>query len=227
LPTLIQRLSDEYKECSLRFVSIHEDGGGAVVELAIEETDNLSAEQIKQLQTALTVEAQQLIETRRLALTERETRLQLEGEVKQLNIMVNKLLDRPGININNKGNLNMLDDKGDTYNIYGQSAATGRHALAHDNTFNQHVTHFEQSTDFSALAKELSELRQAITKQDSSPQTAIALGKVAEAELAAAEKDTSRVIEHLKSAGKWTLDFARDIGKDVVAEAIRQAMGMG
>jgi hypothetical protein len=30
----------------------------------------------------------------------------------------------------------------------------------------------------------------------------------------------------LKSAGKWTLDFASEIGKDVVAEAIKQAMGM-
>jgi hypothetical protein len=30
----------------------------------------------------------------------------------------------------------------------------------------------------------------------------------------------------LKSAGKWTMDFAREIGKDVVVAAIRQVMGI-
>jgi len=39
-------------------------------------------------------------------------------------------------------------------------------------------------------------------KQDSSPQADITLGKVTEAEIAANEKDTSKVVEHLKSAGK-------------------------
>jgi hypothetical protein len=30
----------------------------------------------------------------------------------------------------------------------------------------------------------------------------------------------------LKAAGKWAMDFAREIGKDVVVAAIKQAMGM-
>jgi len=62
-------------------------------------------------------------------------------------------------------------------------------------------------------------------KQDTSPQADIALVKVAEAEIAACEKDTAKVVEHLKAAGKWTMDFAREIGKDVVVAAIKQAMG--
>jgi hypothetical protein len=37
----------------------------------------------------------------------------------------------------------------------------------------------------------------------------------------------TKVIEHLKSAGKWTMDFAKELGKDVVVAAIRQAMGIG
>jgi uncharacterized protein YjbI with pentapeptide repeats len=211
LPALIQHLASSYPECSLRFVSIHEDSGGAVVELAIEDTEHSTSEQITQLQTALQTEAQAKVEYQRQALIERDTRLQLEGEVKRLDLFVDKLLLQ----------------RGDTYNFNGQVGAAGRNAQTHHNTFNQHVNHFEQSIDLSALAKELSELRQAIAKQESSPQTAIALGRIAEAELAASEKDTPKVIEHLKSAGIWTLDFARDMGKDVVAEAIRQAMGMG
>jgi hypothetical protein len=31
----------------------------------------------------------------------------------------------------------------------------------------------------------------------------------------------------LKSAGKWTLDFAKELGKDVVVAAIKQSMGIG
>jgi hypothetical protein len=30
----------------------------------------------------------------------------------------------------------------------------------------------------------------------------------------------------LKAAGKWTMDFAKEIGKDVVVAAIKQSMGM-
>jgi hypothetical protein len=116
---------------------------------------------------------------------------------------------------------------GDKYEISGQSGAVGPNAHAHDNTFNQLVNQINQSIDLSALAKELSELRQAIKdKQDSSPQADIALVKVAEAEIAATEKDTPKVIEHLKSAGKWAMDFAKELGKDVVVAAIKQAMGM-
>ena len=121
-----------------------------------------------------------------------------------------------------------LKGKGDTFNFHNsQIGAVGPNAHAHDNTFNQLVNQINQSIDLSALAKELSELRQAIKdKQDSSPQADIALVKVAEAEIAAIEKDTTKVIEHLKSAGKWTMEFAKELGKDVVVAAIKQAMGM-
>ena len=79
---------------------------------------------------------------------------------------------------------------GDNYKVSGQAGAVGPNAHAHDMTFNQIVSQMEKSVDLSELAKELSELRQAISeKQDSSPQTAIALGKVAEAEIAARKRN--------------------------------------
>jgi hypothetical protein len=211
LPALIQHIVDYHPDCNLRFVRIHEDSGGAVVELAIEDTENFTSEQIKQLQAALQAEAQRKVEYQRQALIERETRLQLEGKIHQLDSFVDKLLLRQG-----------------NYEIISrQAGAVGPNAHAHDNTFNQLVNQINQSIDLSALAKELSELRQAIKdKQDSSPQADIALVKVAEAEIAASEKDTPKVIEHLKAAGKWTMDFAKEIGKDAVVAAIKQAMGM-
>jgi hypothetical protein len=39
-------------------------------------------------------------------------------------------------------------------------------------------------------------------------------------------KDTPKVVEHLKSANKRTMDFAREIRKGAVVAAIRQAMGL-
>jgi hypothetical protein len=116
---------------------------------------------------------------------------------------------------------------GDTYNVSGQAGAVGSNAHAYDMTFNQIVSHLEKSIDLSELATQLTELRLMISaKQDLSPQTALALGKVAEAELAAIEKNASKVVDALRSVGKWTLGFANEIGKDIVVAAIKQSMGM-
>lgn len=51
-------------------------------------------------------------------------------------------------------------------------------------------------------------------------------GSVMEAEVAAKVKDSSKVAESLKSAGKWTLDLASKIGASLAAEAIKHSMGM-
>jgi uncharacterized protein YjbI with pentapeptide repeats len=123
LPALIQHLANSYPESNLRFVSIYEDSGGATVELAIEAYPEGSPEELKQLQAALQVEAQQKVEYQRQALTERETRLQLEGEVKRLDSFVDKLLLK----------------QGNTYINNGQVGAMGDYAEAHDSTLNQIV----------------------------------------------------------------------------------------
>jgi hypothetical protein len=222
LPALIKHLEEEHPGCSLRLVSISEDSGGVSVELAIEDVADHSLDQLKQLKASLEAEAQQKVEYQRQALFERDIRLRLEGEVKQLESVVDKLILRPSIHIDNQ-EVSM----GDKYEISGQAGAVGPNAHAHDMTFNQMVNHLETSIDWSELAKQLSELREEIAKrEDQSPQTAIALGRIAEAEIAATEKNAPKVIECLKAAGKWTLDFAKDIGKDLVVEIIKQSMGM-
>jgi hypothetical protein len=219
LPALIKHLQESHPGCNLRLDSIHDDAGGVVVELAMEDTRNRSPEQVKQLKAALETEAQQKVEYQRQALAEREKRLELEVAHKYLDAVINKLILRPTVH---HGDLHM-----DNYNISGQVGAVGPNAHAHDNTFSQIVSRLEQSTDLVALEKELSELRQAITtRKDSSPQAAVALGRVAEAEIAAREKNGAKVVEHLKAAGQWTLDFAKEIGKDVAVEAIKQSLGM-
>src|SRR6266511_351325 len=221
IPALIKHLEDSRPGCGLRLVSIHEDAGGVVVELAVEGDDN-SPEQLKQLITEIETTAQRAIEFERKFLAEEKQRLQLEGALKQSDAIIDKLILRPSVNF--QGDYKHM---GSTYNVPGQAGAVGDNASASNMTFNQIVNHFQQSIDLQALATQLAELRQAMSeKQGSSPQSAIALGKVAEAEIAAQEKNPSQVMMSLKAAGEWTLDFAKEIGKDVVVEAIKQSMGM-
>ena len=112
----------------------------------------------------------------------------------------------------------------DNYSVSGQAGAVGPNTHVHENTFNQ--IQFGQSIDLLELEKQLIDLRQAIKdSQDPSPQADIALGEIAKAQIAIQEKNQSKLIEHLKSAGQWTLGFAKDIGKDVVVEAIKQSLG--
>jgi hypothetical protein len=222
IPAFIKHLEDSHPRCELRMVSIHEDSGGVVIELAIEDAGDKSQEYLKQLATEIEDTAQRVIEYERKFLAEEKQRLQLEGALKQSDAIIDKLILRPSVNF--QGDYKQM---GNAYNVSGQAGAVGDNAYAHDMTFNQIVNHFEQSIDLQALATELAELRQAMSQiLGSSPQTAIALGKVAEAEIAAQEKNPSRVMQTLKAAGEWTLDFAKEIGKDVVVEAIKQSMGM-
>jgi hypothetical protein len=227
LPALIQHLEDT-QDCSLRLVSINEGAGGAVVEVAIEEGENFDKEQIKQLQAALEKEAQQQVEYQRKALKEREKRLELEGEVKQLSIFVDKLIQRPNVKIKkSKGDIKMSDDKSSKYTNTGYVGAMGDNAQAHNVNFNQPVNNVGESIDLVALATELATLRVEIAKmQDSSPQAMLAAGEIVRAEIAAGEKDTPKVLGHLKAAGQWALDAATKVGTTIVAEVIKKSMGL-
>jgi hypothetical protein len=219
IPALIKHLEDSHPGSSLRLVSIKEDSGGVVAELAIEGADNKSPEQLQQLKTILEVEAQQRVQYQRQALAEREARLQLEGEVKQLSSVVDKMILRQSI-IVNQGGVTMGNE---TYQNYGQIGAQGHNAHAHDMTFNQIVNSF----DLPALAKELTELREEMAKRgDSSPQAVIAQGEAAKAEMAAKEGNTSKVVEYLKAGGQGLLDIARETSKELLVAAIKASMGM-
>ena len=78
IPALIKHLEDSHPGCGLRLVNIHEDSGGVVVELAIEDDSNQSPEQLKQLKTEIEITAQRAIEYERKFLAEEKQRLQLE-----------------------------------------------------------------------------------------------------------------------------------------------------
>jgi hypothetical protein len=117
--TYIQRLSASYRGIGLRFVNLQEESGGAIVELAIEGETGHTQEELKQLQTELEQAGKQIVEYQRLALTEKESRLRLEGRLEHLNADFDKVIQRP------------------TYHVSGQAGAVGDNSHSHDLTLKQ------------------------------------------------------------------------------------------
>jgi hypothetical protein len=114
---------------------------------------------------------------------------------------------------------------GDSYKA-GQAGAMGPHAQAHDMTFNQVQYQLPSSIDLTQLAIELSQLRQQMKKEAVEPDHDIAVSDIARAEQAAKAGDRSKIVEHLKGAGKWALDVATKIGTSLAVEAIKSASGL-
>lgn len=115
---------------------------------------------------------------------------------------------------------------GDNYKVSGQAGAVRPNAHVHDLTLNQIASQIENSIDLSQLGDELSKLHEAMKGEAANSEHYKAIGSVMEAEVAAKAKDSSKVAESLKSAGKWTLDLASKIGASLAAEAIKHSMGM-
>lgn len=220
IPALVKHLEDSHPGSGLRLVGIREDSGGVVVELAIEDSDTQSSEQLKQLKAELEAEAQQKAQYLRQALDEA---LELRGQVQAYERVVGQLLsNQKSIYYLEKGDLQM----GSTYNV-NQAGAVGDNASASNMTFNQVVNNFEKSFDLLALATQLGELREEMAiRQDPSPQAVIAHDEAAKAEMAAHAGDTSKVVEYLKAGGQVLLDVAKETGKELLTAAIKTSMGM-
>ena len=103
---------------------------------------------------------------------------------------------------------------GDTYNNYGQVAAMGKKASASGNTFQQ-------------ITADLSRLHEAMRNTAASPEQKAAAEDVAKAEQAARQQDEPTMRRHLKHAGKFALDCAKEIGTDVLTEYLKKiTLGM-
>jgi hypothetical protein len=113
--------------------------------------------------------------------------------------------------------------KGDTNINYGQAAALGRNAHAHENTFQQ--IQAGAGIDLPKLAEELGRLRAAMKGEGTGTREQDkAIGVVADAEEAATRGDGPAALRYLKSAGEWTLGVAEKIGVALAVEALKRAM---
>jgi uncharacterized protein YjbI with pentapeptide repeats len=99
---------------------------------------------------------------------------------------------------------------GDTYNISGgQIGAIGKKALAAGNTFQQ-------------IIADLSRLHEAMRNTAASPEQKAAAEDIAKAEQAARQQDEPAMRRHLKNAGQWALDCAKEIGAEALAEYMKK-----
>jgi len=115
---------------------------------------------------------------------------------------------------------------GDQYKVEGQAGAVGRNAKAKDMSFQQIRIEQLGEVDLNALAQELTQLRGKMRGAATEPEHDIAIGHIAAAEAAAKKGDSPGVVQHLKDAGKWMFDFARDAGVNLVAEVMKKSMGL-
>ena len=113
----------------------------------------------------------------------------------------------------------------DQYKI-GQAGAVGPEAHAHDMTFNQIWNESSGNIDIAQLARELTDLRNSLSKEASEPAHYMALGEVAAAEKAASEGNGPKALEHLKNAGSWVWDVATKIGVGVATAAAKTSLGI-
>lgn len=113
----------------------------------------------------------------------------------------------------------------DHYEV-GQAGAVGPGAHAHHMNFNQIWNQAAGSIDTAQLARELSELREALSKEAADAEEYVALGEVAAAEKAAKQGDGPRALQHLKQAGSWVWDIGTKVGVGVAIAAAKTALGI-
>jgi len=128
------------------------------------------------------------------------------------------------------GVLNMAEkiDSGDHITVSGgQVGAVGRNAHVHDVNFNQVWQQVGNEIDLSALADDLSKLLPELRKRASAveqDEAVLAVGKAADS---AKNGNGPQVLQYLKTAGKWVLDVAKDVGAKVTVEVIKKSIYPG
>lgn len=85
---------------------------------------------------------------------------------------------------------------------------------------------FWSSVDYSSLEKEFSTLQSAMKKLAKTDEQDIAVGEIAKAKKATQGKNREKIIQALKSAGKWAFDIATKIGLTLATEALKIALGL-
>jgi len=116
----------------------------------------------------------------------------------------------------------IMGDRNEFHN--SQIGAVGSNANSTSNSFQQINYSVPENLDFEKLHKQLGKLKAKLATIACSSEEFKAISEVAEAEEASKQKDGNKVVKHLKDAGKWVFDTAKDIGVEVVAELIKKQM---
>lgn len=113
----------------------------------------------------------------------------------------------------------IMGDKNSITN--SQMGAVGSKAISSGHSFQQINNSFPENLDFDGIRTQLKILREHLAAQAKTPEEYQSIGEVAKAEIAAQKNDGEQVIKHLKAAGNWVVDIAKNIGIDLVVELMK------
>ena len=112
------------------------------------------------------------------------------------------------------------------YYEVGQAGAVGPNSIAIGQQFTQVWNKQAGEIDLNLLAQQLHIVRdRARASATGTPEHDVALGELANAEMAAGQGDGPKTLSHLARAGKWALRIASEIGVPVAVKAIEMAIG--
>ena len=110
---------------------------------------------------------------------------------------------------------------GDTVSIHNsQVGAIGANAISTNNTFTQDNYSIYNTINIEELQAQLAFLRENLLSKAKLPEDYIAIGRIAEAQIALKENDNNKAIRYLKESGKWVFEIAKEIGVGVVVELL-------
>ncbi len=110
---------------------------------------------------------------------------------------------------------------GDNFNFKNaQVGSAGTNSKSIKNKFNQKIYSIPNNLDFKKLSNELILLKEHLLKNAKNSSDYMAISEVVKANEASEVGDGQNVIKHLKTAGTWVLNTAKEIGIEVVSELI-------
>jgi hypothetical protein len=122
-----------------------------------------------------------------------------------------------------------VEQMGDTYNT-GQAGAVGPAASAVGTTFNNNYAgawnNLKADVDLAKLAAELATIQAEAKSRAATADQFSSLANLASAREAAEKGDGPTVMEHLKRAGKWIWELAKEVGTSVAAKVIEASVGI-
>lgn len=177
------------------------------------------------------------INTEKILFYERQTKLPIiklsrkkrQETRKEVKSLIDKILSKPKtIIMQENNNLQNSESKKEVkVETGGGPAFTGDNMDVHHNTFNTQNNKGLEGIDIIRLATDLAKLKYELIniKEEGNFKHIDTIAEIEKAEiLAKSEGNGTKVLNHLKKAGKWAFDTATKIGVSVAAEAIKRGM---
>jgi hypothetical protein len=116
---------------------------------------------------------------------------------------------------------------GDQNINYGQAGAMGKQSQGAIHNYDRAWNEIKTSTDLTALAAELEQLRITLRQKAKTVEEDKAIASVGEAESEARNGNGPGVLQKLATAGTWVLGIAKEIGVKIATEALTKSLNLG